>query len=159
MTSAICYMCGAPKGTPLRRCDACGIEPRSVEAFSKSLVLSSHLMDEQDLADAAARLKKGQGFPYPPQLLRQADDALKDKQLTDMLKLEAAEPQAGKKLKNQASLSTSASRAKAPCSLISSQSALHQSPFHLLRVSLRDGRKRIIEAADERSPHIPQVNR
>lgn len=154
MTSAICYMCGAPKGTPLRQCDACGIEPRSVEAFSKSLVLSSHLMDEQDLADASARLKKGQGFPFPPQLLRQADEALKDKQLTDMLKLEAAEPQAGKKMKEKPSPSKSVNQAKTPSSLISTQSALHQSPFYLLGVSLRDSRKRIIEAADERSLEI-----
>lgn len=154
MTSAICYMCGAPKRTPLRHCDTCGVEPRSVEAFSKSLVLSSHLMDEQDLADASGRLKKGQGFPFPPNLLRKAEEALKDKQLTDMLKVEAAEPHAAKAPNKQASPTKSPSGATAARSFNSTESALHQSPFHVLQVSLRDGRKRIIEASDERSLEI-----
>jgi len=111
-------------------------------------------MNEQDLADASGRLKMGQGFSFPPQLLRKADEALKDKQLTDMLRLEAAGPNARNTPTKKVSISMPVGPAKTMRPFISTQSTLHQSPFHQLQVSLRDGRKRIIEAADERSLEI-----
>ena len=59
MTLAICLKCGAEKRGAFTTCTACGYVPQEPEDMAKSLLLSDHNMNHQDLAAVAASIRAG----------------------------------------------------------------------------------------------------
>lgn len=164
MASAICFKCGSEKPGVLLACYKCSIAPKSNSEHAVSLALSDQISSSAQLAEYSRELRSGLKLSVPRDALLHALEALKDPQLRATLGFQSA--------------ATSNSNTHSPppplppppppifeadtqCSapdLGSGESesrhastVLHQSPFSLLGVSIRDNRRKIVELAEEKS--------
>ncbi len=69
MTTAVCIHCGAMKFGALTPCTKCQFCPETPEDKAKSIVLSDHYVEEEELQRLAERIKAGQEVIYPEELL------------------------------------------------------------------------------------------
>jgi len=155
MAMAICFKCGSAKSGALVACRSCNAAPRTNSEYAVSLALSDHLSSKDQLAQYSHELRNGKKLSVPREALVQALDALKDPQLLAML---GAQPQPA----------PTATRQPPPIPPVAPQrvapppppvkpeprlttTALHQSAFAVLGVTIRDDRRRIVELAEEKS--------
>ncbi len=179
MTLAICFKCGEAKADSFAKCNACGSTPSGEIALALSLALCEHFSSKTQLFAHAYSLKHHLRLGIESKLVTRARQALKDPQLLARMGLKSPattiQPQPTVVARTPASsVRTGASTAGLGGSKIerndalaseelSAQTALHQSPFWLLGVTVRDDRRRIVELAEQRSlessPEICQKSR
>lgn len=155
MTFSVCYKCGASKAAPLDECGSCFYQPKSIEAFRKSLVLSSYILGNEEIEDIARSLHQGLGFSFPADLLIAADLLLHDPLIAGLLKTIKTDNVSADIQRNSGDVSPSSPKISIPDTTI--HTSLHSNPFSILRISIRDSRKQIIEAADERSLELGEA--
>ena len=157
---AICFKCGSAKSRALVACRKCGAVPQTNSEYAVSLALSDHLSSKDQLAQYSHELRNGQKLSVPREALVQALDALKDPQLPAMLRAQSAAsapvPSAPAAPRQPLPVSPAAQRTAPPPIPVTPQSritttALHQSAFSVLGVTIRDSRRRIVELAEEKS--------
>ncbi len=154
---AICFKCGSEKLGVLLTCGACGTTPRLNSELALSLVLSDNLSSKTQLAHYSHELCNHLKLSVPSDALAQAQEALKDPQLMAMLVAQSSvtpmppnaslRPTATPTGQPARSSSVSHSSARRTLKL----TALHQTPFSILGVTIRDDRRRIVELAEEKS--------
>lgn len=162
MTAALCFKCGSEKLGSLTRCQACNSTPRSESDIALSLVLSDHLSSKMQLAQYSHELRNHLKLSVPSDALAQAQNALMDPQLMAMLGVQSASnfsatpvpttasaPHTTAAPSTQPARSTASSRARARRTLKTTE--LHRTAFAILGVTTRDGRRRIVELAEEKS--------
>src|SRR5689334_13870058 len=59
MTMAICIKCGEEKWGGFTPCQACGHRPVEVDDLARSLFLTDHHQEREDLLEAGRRIKEG----------------------------------------------------------------------------------------------------
>jgi hypothetical protein len=64
MTLAICWQCGARKVGALAACAACGALPVAASDKAKSLLLSDHYREPDELAKAGEQIAGGGSVPF-----------------------------------------------------------------------------------------------
>jgi hypothetical protein len=160
MAMAICFKCGSAKSGALVACRKCDAAPQTNSEFAVSLALSDHLSSKDQLAQYSHELRNGQKLSVPRDALVQALDALKDPQLLAMLRAQsvtsAPAPSAPAAPRQPPPVPPAAQRTVPPPIPVKPQSrltitALHQSAFAVLGVTIRDSRRRIVELAEEKS--------
>lgn len=156
MTSAICFKCGAEKIGALTQCGSCKATPRAGSDLALSLALSEHLSSKKQLGVLAHEIRSHLKLSVSEELLRKAREALKDPQLLAML---ANRPQAASdKMQTQPAprMAVSTPQPEPRGSGARQQrhlytSHLQQNPFAMLGLTTRDGQRRIVEIAEEKS--------
>ena len=158
MGMAICFKCGSAKSGALAFCRSCNVAPRSNSECAISLVLSDHLSSKDQLVQYSHKLRNGSKPSVPREALAQALNALKDPQLLEMLRTQAATRSPAPAITEAPSALSSSSQQVAQTPPQTNRSnrrlvttALHQSPFAVLGVTIRDNRKRIVALAEEKS--------
>ncbi|WP_204275143.1 hypothetical protein [Stenotrophomonas maltophilia] len=160
MATAVCFKCGSAKSGALVACRKCGAAPQTNNEYAVSLALSDHLSSKDQLAQYSHELQNGQKLSVPREALVQALDALKDPQLMAMLRAQSATsasaPSAPAATRQPPPVPPTAQRTAPPPIPVKPQSrltitALHQSAFAVLGVTIRDSRRRIVELAEEKS--------
>jgi hypothetical protein len=158
MTMAVCLWCGGFKNGGLNLCPSCNKRPRTESHAALSLALSDDLAPKTSLAKFAHEIRRNEKPSVPADILRQAQEAIKDPQLRALAGL-ADRPDttaAPKDAPTQADQRTPSMAALEPPPVISQspphiETNLHKNAFAILGVSIRDNRRRIVEAAEERS--------
>ncbi|HDS1391584.1 TPA: hypothetical protein QEK39_001299 [Stenotrophomonas maltophilia] len=163
MAMAICFKCGSAKSGALVACRQCGAAPQTSSEYAVSLALSDHLSSKDQLAQYSHELRNGQKLSVPREALVQALEALKDPQLLAMLRAQsttssapAPAPPGSATTQRPPPVPPTAQRTAPPPIPVKPQSrltttALHQSAFAVLGVTIRDNRRRIVELAEEKS--------
>lgn len=163
MTMAICLWCGGFKNGALTLCPSCSRRPRNDSDAALSLALSDDLAPKSLLAKFAHEIRRNERPSIPPDVMAQAQDALKDPQLRALLGAAPREsastataPSSRDETKKDApGLKGSATaRTVDPSPGLPLATNLHRNAFAILGVSIRDSRRRIVEAADERALEI-----
>ena len=129
--NSICFKCGTGKFGVLTRCGACNAIPRTKNDLALSLVLSEQLSSNTQLGVLAHELYNHQKLSISEDLLSKA------RKLLEVL---------GSK---SPVLIPGSSRTRRQRSI--HKSDLQQNPFALLGVTTRDGKRRIVELAEEKS--------
>lgn len=158
MTMAVCLWCGGFKSGGLSLCPSCNRRPRNEPDAALSLALSDDLAPKAALAKFAHEIRRNEKPSVPAGILRQAQEAIKDPQLRALAGLSdrpdtTEAPRTTSSPANQRSVSAVAHE-PAPASIQlqpNVETNLHKNAFAVLGVSIRDNRKRIVEAAEERS--------
>lgn len=159
MGMAVCFACGSQKLGALLTCKTCGRTPRTASELAMSLALSEHLASRTQLQKHSHELRNQLTLTVQPAALAQAHSALKDPQLMAMLRSGSGldseqQPQSSAGPPVPATQTRPAQVGIPQGGRSSSRvalTALHQNAFSLIGVSTRDDRRRIIEAADEKS--------
>lgn len=155
---AVCLWCGGFKNGGLNLCPSCNSRPRNESDAALSLALSDDLAPKAALAKFAHEIRRNEKPSVPADILRQAQEAIKDPQLRALAglsdRLDTTEaPRATSAPANQrpvpaATPETVPATTQPPPNV---ETNLHRNAFAVLGVSIRDNRKRIVEAAEERS--------
>lgn len=161
MTIAICFKCGSDKLGALLACSGCGTTPRTQSDLALSLVLTDHLSSKSQLAHYGHELRSHLKLSVPSDALAQAQDALKDPQLMAMLGAQSASSSPTNPAPTTASSHPSVppptqparriAPSRAPVRPMLKTTSLHQTPFAILGVTIRDNRRRIVDVAEEKS--------
>lgn len=151
MANAICFNCGSDKAGAFLTCFGCGTTPQTDSERALSLVLSNHLSSKSHLVHYSHELRNHLKLSIPSDALAKAHDALRDPRLIAMVS-----PHSGSDTSAQPTPTTATSgpvnvtpRAGARRKLTTT--ALHQTPFAILGVTIHDDRRRIVELAEEKS--------
>lgn len=142
MNTAVCTSCGEYRAGTFIACPQCGHVPDSRPGFARSLAYSNHLLTTEQLAQLSQKVRCGYRDPLPPGALAQAQEALEDRQLQDMLTTWPPQPAAS-------GASQEAWRLLPARQL--TETALHRTPFAVLGASVHDDRRRIVELAEAKS--------
>lgn len=155
MTYAICFRCGAEKGGgALGRCSACKAAPTRSDDVALSIALCEHLQTRAALATCAEDIRARRKLAIPPDALRQAREALQDRQLLAMLGMAAdpANEREGAAKSSRHGSGTGVQGAEDERVVARKDgplaTALDQTPFGILDASTRDNRRRIVELAE-----------
>ena len=156
MSLAICYKCGAKKSGALVTCSQCKAAPRNTQEATLSLALSDSLSSEQELAVYSANIKEGERPSIPGAVLSRASDAMSDPQLRAMIlgtprTAVSADTDLATKNRPSPPSGGSSGRSVARARYHLETTDLHQSPFAILGVTIRDDRRRIVELAEDKS--------
>lgn len=162
MTMAICLWCGGFKNGALNPCPSCKRRPRSDSDAALSLALSDDLAPKTLLAKFAHEIRRSERPSIPADVMVQAQEALKDPQLRALIGAGAPDdsvPPASKPSVPNVPSKVSPAR---PDDMAASnrtpgaqpETNLHRNAFAVLGVSIRDSRRRIVEAAEEQALHI-----
>lgn len=158
MTMAVCLWCGGFKNGGLSLCPSCNRRPRNESDAALSLALSDDLAPKVALAKFAHEIRRNGKPSVPADILRQAQEAIKDPQLRALAGLSdrpdtTEAPRATSAPANQRPVPAAAPEpvpaTTQPAPNV--ETNLHKNAFAVLGVSIRDNRKRIVEAAEERS--------
>lgn len=150
MTMAYCFSCGAGKGSPVVSCGSCGKAPRSEAELVRSLVLSDELSTRGQLAHFLSELKSNGKLTAPDSLMAKAQEVARGPKYQRIFAVASKNAPPTRPTEQQEAASASPPISRRSLGVLTS-SALHQSPFYVLGVSIRDNRKRIVEAAEEKS--------
>ena len=60
MTTAVCIRCGALKFGALVPCPECGFHPQESEDKAKSIVLTNHYLEEEEIQRISGLIKAGE---------------------------------------------------------------------------------------------------
>ena len=163
MAMAICFKCGSAKSAALAACQSCSAAPHANSEYAVSLALSDHLSSKDQIAQYSHELRNGKNLSVPREALVQAFDALKDPKLLAMLGAQSQPavptptPSAPAATRQPPPIPPAApQRVATPPPSVKPEprlitTALHQSAFSVLGVTIRDNRKRIVELAEEKS--------
>lgn len=155
---AVCLWCGGFKNGGLNLCPSCNRRPRNESDAALSLALSDDLAPKAALAKFAHEIRRNEKPSVPADILRQAQEAIKDPQLRALAGLSdrpdtTEAPRATSAPANQRRVPAAAPE-PVPATTMpppNVETNLHKNAFAVLGVSIRDDRKRIVEAAEERS--------
>ena len=159
MGMAICFKCGSAKSGTLTACRNCNVAPSTNSQYAVSLALSDYLSSKAQIVQYSSELRRGKSLSVPNEVLAQALDALKDPQLLAMLEAQMG-THASVSSATTATLRSSAVPCAAPKRTTTPpvkqescifRTVLHNSPFAILGITTRDGRRRIVELAEEKS--------
>lgn len=155
---AVCLWCGGFKNGGLSLCPSCNRRPRNESDAALSLALSDDLAPKTSLAKYAHEIRRNEKPSIADNILRQAQEAIKDPQLRALAGLSdrpdsTVVPKATSAPVSQRPVSDPAPE---PVPVFTQpplhvETNLHRNAFAVLGVSIRDNRKRIVEAAEERS--------
>lgn len=155
MGTAICFKCGSGKVGVLSTCVSCKTTPKTTGEFAISIALSDHVSTQDQLARYSEELRNGKKLSVPRETLAMGLDALKDPQILAMLgsQSSSAAPNPGiTEVAPQRPQATPTSRQGASESVPRfAATTLSKSPFAVLGATTRDGRRRIVELAEEKS--------
>lgn len=161
MTMAVCVWCGAFKNGALSLCPSCNRRPRNEADAILSLALSDDLAPKSSLAKFAHEIRRNEKPSVPTEVIAQAREAMKDPQLRAMLSLrDSADPASAPTVPSVPPSSPPSQRshpehARAPAIPTPKLgTTLHKNSFAVLGVSIRDNRRKIVEAAEERALEV-----
>ncbi len=180
MTQAICDECGEEKSGPFAKCQACGSVPSGLVSLHVSLALCEHISSRTELLAYASMIKRHQTHGDPSSAtcgtlspsVGRSQAALGPTDLQLVCREVAARLLAARHLPLPIEIKLQARACEAlkdpqflvkiglnrPTQGTPIATALHQSPFWLLGVNVRDDRRRIVELAEEKSLQIdPQI--
>ena len=149
MTFSICFFCGSNKTLPLEKCNVCGKTPDDNDSKTLSLSLSEHLSSKEQLFTYSNQIQNREHPSISDNILAKAESALSDPQLISMLgndKVPNPTVQKNNGAPKQKKMSFKIDNNKK-----SIHTALHNSPFFILGVTVRDNRRTIVSAAEEMS--------
>lgn len=163
MTQAICFSCGLTKTGPFSKCPTCSKEPQTKEDLALSLALSSHLASTSQLIHFGHEIRSHLRSSIPQSLLDQAEEALRDPQLTSMLnqstqvdlsKTKSTGAATPERIDQTEKKSTTQKGVQFRTQRSIEATVFDAIPFALLGATLRDDRKKIMDLAEEKSLEV-----
>jgi hypothetical protein len=159
MNASICFACGAEKWGALNACGSCKAIPETESELALSLALSNNLSSKNQLLHFGHEIRNHKKRSVPEELLAQAHEALTDPQLIAMLgdRQQPAQPPPAERITSSEPTSPPPLRRPLPRQSAArrkrslKETSLHRNPFALLGATTRDGRRRIVELAEEKS--------
>lgn len=158
MTMAVCLWCGGFKNGGLGLCPSCNRRPSSESEAALSLALSDDFAPKPALAKFAHEIRRSGKPSISEDILQKAREAIKDPNLRALSGLSAQPDMLSASAKHatparQSSVSdpplkTAPATPQPPPGI---DTNLHRNAFAVLGVSIRDDRRRIVEAAEDRS--------
>lgn len=140
-------------------CQKCNLFPQTNNEYAISIALSEHVSSKEQLNQYSYEIKNGNKLTLPHNAIAAAVNALKDKQLLEMIHTLStthvsflSNPLSTQK-ETKSALQNS--QQDVPASLLGNHhlktTDLHESPFAILGATTRDNRQRIVALAEEKS--------
>jgi hypothetical protein len=131
MAQAICFKCSNTKTTAFSLCLHCKVLPQSNVEQCRSVILSDQMSTPERLAFFAGVIRRGQAPSFSPEELNRAAELVRSQ--------------------FSGGSATASTAGSLPAKDAPPSSALHRNPFYVLGASTRDGRKRLVELAEEKA--------